>query len=305
MDSSRRDFVKLVALTGLGGSAAPALAQEYFPGWPDRVGMLTDLSLCVGCRRCEAACNEVNGLPPPRVPLDDDSVFAENRRTHADAFTVVNEYSNQDGEGNAIYVKSQCMHCNEPACASACPVKALTKTPEGAVVYNEDVCIGCRYCMVACPFNIPAYDYHNASAPAVRKCTLCFDRISQGGVPACAEACPMETITFGKRSDLIRLAHEKTRRNPGRYVDHVYGEFEVGGTSWMYISPVPFEQLGFRADLGISPYPLLTRGFLSIVPLVLALWPALLIGCYSFSKRRVEVTEGHSSAVERKGTSVG
>lgn len=295
MNPNRRDFLKLAVIAGVGGASTPAVAQEYFPGWPDRLGMLTDLSLCVGCRRCEAACKKVNQLPPPEIPPDDQSVFAEKRRTHAQAYTVVNRYPSQDGDGKPVYVKSQCMHCNEPACASACPVRAFTKTADGAVVYNENVCIGCRYCMVACPFNIPAYDYHNAYTPTVRKCTLCFERTRRGEVPACAEACPMEAITFGKRSALISLAREKIRRSPGRYDDHIYGEHEVGGTSWLYVSPVPFEELGFRTDLGITPYPQLTRGFLSIVPLVLSLWPALLIGCYNFSKRRGEVAEAGSS----------
>jgi formate dehydrogenase iron-sulfur subunit len=298
---NRRDFVRLIVAAGVGGTCAPALAQEYFPGWPDRLGMLTDLSLCVGCRRCEAACKEINRLPPLEVPLDDESAFAEKRRTHAQAFTVVNRYGSGESDSKTIYVKSQCMHCNEPACASACPVRAFTKTPEGAVIYNENVCIGCRYCMVACPFNIPAYEYDNAYTPAVRKCTLCFDRISQGEVPACADACPMEAITVGKRSELIKLAREKIRRRPDQYVDHIYGEYEVGGTSWLYLSPVPFEQLGFRTDLGITPYPQLTRGFLSMVPLVLALWPALLIGCYSYSKRREEVTKAEVSRAEQGG----
>jgi formate dehydrogenase iron-sulfur subunit len=158
------------------------------------------------------------------------------------------------------------------------------------VLYNENVCIGCRYCMIACPFRIPAYEYDDAFAPTIRKCTMCFDKFTkEGDMPACAKICPEEAITFGKRSDLIRLARAKITNNPDKYVDHIYGEHEAGGTCWLYISSKPFEQLGFRNDIGAEPYPTLTKAFLSAVPLVLVMWPALLMGAYAFTKRREEL----------------
>ncbi|MHC4063335.1 MAG: 4Fe-4S dicluster domain-containing protein [Planctomycetota bacterium] len=296
MSTNRRGFLKLAGTAGvatvMGPRSAQAAPAERVSG--DWMGMLTDLSLCVGCRKCEWACKDANGLPNklPIEAYEDKSVFDYKRRTDPENFTVVNRYiSENDGE-HPTDVKIQCMHCFEPACASACLVAAFHKAPEGPVLYDEDVCIGCRYCMVACPFFIPTYTYDDPYRPAIRKCTMCFDKISrEGGVPGCAKICPEEAITFGKRSDLVSLAHEKIRHNPDKYVDHVYGEHEVGGTCWLFLSPRPFEEVGFRTDLGTTPYPELTKGFLSSVPLVLTIWPALLMGAYAFTQRREELAK--------------
>jgi len=304
MGIDRRKFLKAVAAAGgagLVGKSKLARGVEHFTGYPDRLGVLTDLTRCVGCRTCEAACNEVNKLPPPKIPFDDQSVFEKTRRTNERAYTVVNRYPNPKPGGPPIYVKHQCRHCDEPACASACLVAAFTKTPEGAVSYNEGVCVGCRYCMTACPFYVPAYEYNDPFSPEIKKCTMCYDtRISKGGIPACVEACPMEAMTFGKRSDLIRVARKRILEHPDKYTDHIYGEHEVGGTSWLYISGVPFEKLGFATDLGTKPYPELTRGFLSMVPAVLVIWPALLGGFYLFTQHREQMGEEEEATFEEK-----
>jgi formate dehydrogenase iron-sulfur subunit len=286
---SRRGFLK--GMTVAGGTAmavAPkaAWSSGNLSGWPNRFGMLTDLTECVGCRSCEAACNKANGLPKPAVPFDEKSVFEEKRRPTASAYTVVNRYPNPASSEKPIYRKVQCNHCNEPGCASACPVRAYTKTPEGPVLYNKDVCFGCRYCMVACPFYAPAYDYESALEPRVVKCTMCHGRIKAGGHPACAGACPVGAITFGKRKDLLKVAREKIAKNPNRYVDRIYGETEAGGTSWLYLSGVPFEDLDFSKNLPEKPLIEQTKGFLSAVPLVLTIWPALLGMCYAATKNK-------------------
>ena len=200
----------------------------------------------------------------------------------------MNRYDPEDGPRGPVYRKVQCNHCNEPGCASACPVRAYTKTPEGAVLYDKDLCFGCRYCMVACPFSVPAYDYGSALEPRVEKCTFCHERVKAGGIPACAEACPVEAVRFGRRKDLVTLARERIRKHPGRYVDRVYGEHEVGGTGWLYLSGVPFEQIDFPADLPEKPLVEQTKGFLSAVPLVLVLWPAVLGLCYSAKRNKEE-----------------
>ncbi|MDZ7260705.1 MAG: 4Fe-4S dicluster domain-containing protein [candidate division KSB1 bacterium] len=288
---NRRDFLKVIGLTGGGvllGTSDKAQAVEDFSGWPDRNGVLTDTTLCIGCRSCEEACNAANNLPPPEIPFDDLDILEKKRRPEAHAYTVVNKYPNPGNPNDPITVKIQCMHCNEPACASACLVGALKKTPEGAVIYNENVCIGCRYCIAACPFYMPAYDYSSPLHPKVSKCLLCYERITKGKVPACVENCPAEANIFGKRSDLIKIARERIRAYPERYVDHIYGEYEAGGTSWLYLAAVPFDQIGFQTNVGTKPYPEYTRGFLSLVPAVLVIWPALLGGFYAFTKRREE-----------------
>ena len=294
MKVNRRNFLKslsIIGVSGIIGNYENAFASEDFRGYPARLGMLTDLTLCVGCRYCEKACKEVHNLPPHKKPLEDESIFEGTRRPDDKFLTVVNRYTDTDNEEEPVYRKVQCNHCDEPACASACLVGALKKTPEGPVIYNEDVCIGCRYCMIACPFYIPAFEFNDPLSPAIKKCDFCYDIIKKGGIPACAEICPMEAITFGKRSQLIKLARERIRKNPEKYIDHIYGEHEVGGTSWMYISRVPFEQLGFDMNLGIKPSPELTRGFLSAVPLIMIIGPALLAGIRAFTKNREQNSE--------------
>ena len=293
---SRRDFLKDTFIIGgslfawgLLDSPERAFAQDL-SGWPDRFGMLTDITRCIGCRRCEEACNKANNLPAPEVPFEDKSVFEKERRTDAKTYTVVNRYANPK-TGEPVYRKVQCNHCIEPACASACPVGALKKSPDGPVTYNEKICIGCRYCMTACPFYIPAFEYFDAGSPAIQKCFMCYHRISEGEIPACATECPVEAITFGKRSELLKLARDRIRNKPEKYIDHIYGENEAGGTDWLYISGVPFEELGFPTDLGTTPYPELTREFLSGVPLVLIAGPAILGGLYLFSKRREQISK--------------
>jgi len=262
MEIDRRGFFRIA-----GGLAAGSLTMcqgkanaGRVPKTPaDPFGCLVDLSVCVGCRKCEQACNQVNQLPEPKTPFDDLTVLDAKRRPDEKAFMVINRYwTGRRDERNQLlptFVKVQCMHCQDPACVSACIVGALTKKDNGAVHYDVSKCIGCRYCMVACPFQIPAYEYHDPLTPRVMKCTLCYDRIAKdGGKPGCASICPVEAITFGKRSDLLRLARQKLKEDPGQYRQKIYGEHEVGGTSWLYISREPFEKLGFLA-LPSNPMP--------------------------------------------------
>lgn len=285
----RRAFLRGASAFGgvaLLGASDASEATPNLEGWPDRFGMLVDLTACVGCRSCERACNQANGLPAPDRPFDDAGVFDDRRRPTSSAYTVVNRYDRPEGQGLPVYRKIQCNHCNEPACATACPAHAYTKTPEGAVVYNADLCFGCRYCMTACPFGVPAYSYESALEPKIVKCNFCHERVKAGGIPACAEACPTGTLVFGKRSELIEQAHARIAREPKRYLDHVFGEREVGGTSWLYLSAVPFSDLGFPAGLQNEPLIQNTKGFLSAVPTVLTVWPALFTMCYAALKQR-------------------
>jgi formate dehydrogenase iron-sulfur subunit len=198
------------------------------------------------------------------------------------------------------YAKKQCMHCVAPACASACPVKAIQKQPTGPVVYDPGKCMGCRYCMVSCPFEIPKYEYE-ALAPRVRKCTFCAERQAVGLAPACTSVCPSGALTFGKRIDLLELAKTRIYQNPGKYVHHVYGEHEAGGTSWMYLSEVPFERLALPEDVLREPYPELVKGALGAPPFVMTLWPPLLMGLYTFSRRREAVAHEEHGHGEEKG----
>ncbi len=299
MSISRRDLVK--GLGGLGVLAAAGTARAgggatAFPGFPGRYGLLHDTTLCVGCRSCEVACNEVNDLPAPARPTADDPVFAEERRTTDQAYTVVNRYEPEHGDGEAVFRKHQCMHCNEPCCASVCLVGAFTKTPEGPVLYDKSVCIGCRYCVMACPYYALAYEYDEPLTPEVVRCTMCYDLIVEGGVPACAEACPNGAITFGKREDLIRLARERIRKYPERYHDHIFGEHEFGGTSWLTLAGTSFHDLGLPEGVTHASLPDIGSRFLSVVPLVVTIYPGLMAGFYAFTKRREKIGQQEAEA---------
>jgi Fe-S-cluster-containing dehydrogenase component len=298
---SRRAFFRIAGAVGASGLVStPAQARAAVRlgrARPDTYAILIDTTRCLGCRSCEMACSEANHLPEPER-LGEDSVFDRERSTAPDVYTVVNRYPAGNNGGAEAFRKKQCMHCVQPACASACLVRALEKTPEGPVVYHKDRCIGCRYCMVACPFNVPKFEYAKA-LPYIRKCTMCFSRLKQGKLPACAEACPGEAIQFGKRNELLEVAKTRIYQNPDDYVHHVYGEHEVGGTGVLYISNVPFEKLGLESGLGTTPYPHFTWPFLSAVPFVLTLWPPFLMGLYAFTRRREQAAEGE----ERKETS--
>lgn len=292
MSVSRRKFLAWMGGASLSatalGSRANAASGKHLKGYPGSFGVLHDTTFCLGCRRCEAACNEVNDLPDPETPFKDLTVLEERRRTESTAYTVVNKFKGKEG-GAPVYAKIQCNHCLEPACASACFVKAFKKTEKGAVTYDPSVCVGCRYCMVACPFNIPAYEYDSAFSPRVMKCTMCYPRLMEGKLPGCVEACPVDALTFGTRDDLLKTARERIRRRPDRYVDHIYGEHEMGGTSWLYLSGLPFEEIGMREDLGVVSAPELTSGALGAVPMVVALWPILLTGIYAISRRKDQI----------------
>lgn len=300
MSVSRRKF-----LAWMGGASVSATAggralaaSKSFDGYPGSMAVLHDTTLCVGCRRCESACNKVNELPAPEVPFDDLNVLETDRRTTSKTYTVVNKYDGAGTPGKPVFRKIQCNHCLEPACASACFVRAFKKTPEGAVVYDASVCVGCRYCMVACPFNIPTYEYGKALDPKVMKCTMCHPRVKEGKLPGCVEACPVEALTFGTRDDLLKIARARIAEHPERYVNHVYGEHEMGGTSWLYVTGASFESIGMREDLGTVSAPRLTAGALGAVPIVVGLWPVLLTGIWAVSKRKDKI------AVEERNAAV-
>ncbi len=257
MGTSRRDFLKFVtagALVGAGVKTAHATPRNILSD--ERMGVLVDTTACIGCRQCEYACKVEHGLPAGNIDdYEDRSVFEHERRPDVDALTVVNQYPNIHTNEPPVTLKVQCMHCDHPACVSACIVGAFSKQENGAVIWDESRCIGCRYCMVACPFQIPAFEYNKAIEPRIMKCDLCYDnRTSKGRLPACVEACPTEALTFGKRYELVQLAHQKIEKEPKRYFNHVYGEHEVGGTSWLYLSGQDFSTLHFP-KLGNEPIP--------------------------------------------------
>ena len=243
-------------------------------------GMLIDTTKCVGCGGCALACKEANQLP------DDDG----SQVLSATRWMVLEKHE-------ATTVRKQCMHCEDPACASVCPVGALQKTKLGPVVYDETKCIGCRYCMVACPFGVPKYEWA-ANVPRVRKCILCHEsRVKLGKPTACASVCPTGATLFGERTALLEEAKHRIKEGGDRYINQVYGEQEVGGTGVMYLSNVDFTQLGFKTGLRKESYPQLTWNILSRLPNVVSVAGVALTGTWWLTRRREDVhrAEGHGT----------
>lgn len=248
--------------------------------------ILYDATLCINCKQCELACAERNNLPY------DDKIQAEQKQS-AHKLTVVLE---RDGH----FMRRLCMNCLDPSCASVCPVGAFQKSPLGPVTYDENKCMGCRYCMLACPFGVPKYEW-NSVLPRVRKCDMCADRIAEGRPTACTEVCPTGATKVGERDELIAEARQRLRDNPSQYVNHIYGLEEVGGTSVLMLSGVPFESFGFRTDLLHEPLPLLTYRVLSRIPDLVAVGSLLLGGIWWITNRREEVAQAEASSTHLPG----
>ncbi len=233
-------------------------------------GLLLDTTRCIGCGACSAACKEQN-------KLGDDI----EKRTTAYTWTTVEQRA-------GVNVRKMCMHCLEPTCVSVCPVGAMRKSAEGPVVYDDYKCIGCRYCIQACPFDVPKYQWDRA-IPVVGKCVMCAPRLKDGKATACASVCPTGATVFGKRDELVAEARSRMATDPGRYVNHIYGLEEVGGTSVLMLSSVPFGQLGFRENLPKEGLPHTTWRVLSKIPDIVLLGGSLLYGIWWITKRREDV----------------
>ncbi|MCF8233368.1 MAG: 4Fe-4S dicluster domain-containing protein [Bacteroidales bacterium] len=279
MGIDRRNFFKVLGVTGatlaLGKEVAAAEQEEEVN---DAYGILYDVFMCGGCQTCEFTCAELHNLPAP----EDVPEIGISRKTNDQRRTVVNAYDTSGGE---VAVKRQCMHCLEPACVSACLTQAMYKTKEGPVIWREEKCMGCRYCMVSCPFDMPKFEY-NSPNPKIIKCDMCYDRIKEGKEPACVEICPAGALVFGKRSELIKEARKRIMEMPEWYTDHIYGELEAGGTGFMYNAPVPFSEMDFNTKLQKRSYPELTKGFLYSVPTIFILWPTILLGIHEATKNK-------------------
>lgn len=298
---SRRAFLKRLG-AGAAALAATHLAvtqsrQVYAgtrPPGQQSWGMLIDLTRCTGCNSCTAACQQANHLPagnqPPHQFGSDAYTFIDNRRV-----------TTPGGVVETRYVKRQCMHCLNAACVSACPAGAMHKSNDGPVIYRPERCLGCRYCQIACPFEVPSFEWQDGITPVISKCWLCYDRLQAGQKPACVEACPTGALRFGRREALLAQARAEIATNPGRYINHIFGEFEVGGTSQLYLSDVPFETLGFPAGLPQTAPPEQTEKIMNTLPGVITGVTILMAGTAMVTHRRGKTGAGipeHSQPVE-------
>ncbi len=239
-------------------------------------GFLIDTTLCVGCEACMEACNEKNQLP-----ADNSYELSANH------FTVVNNKTVADHD---VYYRRMCMHCETPTCASVCPVGAFEKTTEGPVIYHGDRCMGCRYCIVACPFDVPKFEW-NKALPLVKKCDMCYDRIKEGKIPACAEICPTGATRFGKKDELIAIARQRILENKEQYHPYIYGMQEAGGTSVLILASVPLADLGFKMINFQESFPKFTWQVMKEIPNVVTFGGVFLYGLYWIINRRIKLQE--------------
>ena len=275
MDRRRFFATSIAGGAAIAGAAAPACARSTHARMPEALGLLYDSTLCIGCKACVAACKEVNEMPPEYAP-NVEHLWDTPLDLSGKTLTVIKAHRNEASRAEEkeaaglTFVKKSCMHCVDPSCVSACPVSAMRKDPvTGVVSYNKDACIGCRYCVAACPFRVPRFTYDRAF-PQISKCQLCRQRLDKGGYSACAEVCPTGATLFGKVSDLRAEAARRLALAPGtptvyprgridgpdqsymgvskKYVNRVYGDTEFGGTQLLMLAGVPFDRLGY-ADL--------------------------------------------------------
>ncbi len=298
---SRRDFLKIMGASGAALLAGrPAAASQGHQVSNETLGMLYDATKCVGCKACMSACKRVNGdygsLAYEKAKFDSDGLWDAPQDLSGSTRTLIKLFKESDRSWS--YFKYSCMHCQKPSCVSVCPVSAMTRDEvTGIVDYNKNACIGCRYCQVACAFNIPKFQWDKA-IPQIVKCDLCKStNLRQKGVTACAEVCPTGAIMFGRRKDLLAEANQRLQQNPGNYLNHIYGEKEVGGTNHLYLSAMQFNKLGLPllkneapAEFSEKIQHTIYKGFIAPV----ALYSTL---CYVAvkNKKKGEEAPGHGA----------
>ena len=248
--------------------------------------ILYDSTLCIGCRQCEQACSEGKNL------VYNDQIAKEEKLSER-KLTTIRTYGER-------FSRKLCMHCQDPACASVCPVAALEKTKLGPVVYHADRCMGCRYCMVACPFQVPVYEWHSR-IPLMRKCDMCVDKLTAGGITRCSDVCPVNATITGERKDLAAEARKRIADNPGQYYPEVYGATEAGGTSVLILSAVPFDQIGYNVNVPKSAMPLYTWNVLQHIPQLVTVGTVLMGGIYWITSRREEVANAEGGSAGHRG----
>jgi len=261
--------------------------------------ILFDAHLCTGCRGCQAACKQWNDLEAEETT--NTGSYQNPPRLSSKTYLVMKFKEIEEGDKvKWAFGRHACMHCHHPACASACPLQALYKTKEGPVIYRADRCFGCRYCMLACPFEIPTFEWNQNEfdGPWIQKCTFCFDRLSAGREPACVQTCTTGALKFGEREDMLAYAEERIQRYPDIYIPHVYGKTEAGGTSVLYISHVPFEDLGLPTNLGDKAIAARAEDAMFATPIAAAGLAVGLTGFYWIMKRRQKMAQKSETAAK-------
>jgi len=299
---NRRQFLQgLAGGTGL-AVISPVNLNAQAPSHAETPSVLVDVTRCIGCRSCMRACKTANGLPSDTGLTADFPGSWDLQELRFDQWTVVNPATgaNEDGVEVTRNIKQQCMQCLEPTCVSVCPVGAMTQSELGPILYSADRCIGCRYCIMACPFDIPKFEWEGGMWAVIGKCQFCaHTRLAEGRLPACVESCPTGALKFGRRDSLLAEAKARIKTQPDRYIDHIYGENEAGGTAWLYLSDTSFENLGFKSDVETAPMPYLTWDVLSKIPIMAAAMAGL-FGTVAWSLNRREASEQRKEESEHR-----
>lgn len=298
MTVSRRDLFRTIgSASAVAAAAALPLAAETKTAAPDALGLLYDATVCIGCKACVAACTAANGLEPDTALSG--GIWQMPTDLNAQTKNIIQLYRSADG-AESSFMKRQCMQCIDPACASGCPFGALHKGAFGIVEWEGSRCIGCRFCEISCPFDVPRFEWAKFN-PRIVKCELCRHRLGDGLQPACTEVCPVSAVIFGKREDLLREAHRRIAANPGKYYQNrVYGEQDLGGTQVVYLSHVPFASIGLpevgtesRAHQGEKVHGVLYKGM--VIPAIVYAGLAFLM------RRRFSVHEEHARHQQEQG----
>ncbi|MFC1852130.1 4Fe-4S dicluster domain-containing protein [candidate division CSSED10-310 bacterium] len=254
------------------------------------MAILTDVTKCIGCEKCVDACQEANSLPKekPWRWLKKITDLSSSR------WTTIRRIDHEKGDR---FVRRQCRHCLEPACVEACIVGALKKSDQGAVIYDRDICIGCRYCMIVCPWEIPRYSWEDP-IPYIQKCDLCYERVTaEGKMPACIEACPTKATIFGERDEMLAEARKRLTSEPQKYIQRIWGEKEVGGTSVMYVSDVDLNLTDLKTPISDKlPMPVRTFKILHYMPAVFVGMAAVMGGVHFIIDRRQKLMEAEQSS---------
>jgi len=261
---------------------------------------LIDLTKCTGCRGCMVACKQWNQLQAEETDFFSGEGYQNPRATSEHTFTLIKfrEYE-KDGQSEFSFYKEMCMHCDDPACVSVCPVNAFVKTPEGPVIYESDRCIGCRFCMIGCPFNMAKYEW-SKKLPLVKKCDGCYSRIKEGLEPACVTACPT-AIEYGPHAEMLKLAQQRLKQYPDRYIDKIYGKDEAGGTGVFYLTSEPFDALGFDS-VSNRALPSYTWPALSLVPGIFLTMGAGLTAMTWITKRREHMEKEKNEKLDKQNS---
>jgi Fe-S-cluster-containing dehydrogenase component len=298
---TRRELIFNIAKAGVPAavaltSGAKALQAEEIPLPHTPVGLLYDASLCIGCKACEAACNAANNTP---ADTSGDQLHQAPPDLNVFTRNIIKLYKPEDGSASS-FVKRQCMQCFDPACAAGCPFQALYKDFESGVVkWDGGKCIGCRYCTITCPYEVPRFQWKGFD-PVVTKCELCSHRLARGLKPGCSSVCPTGAVIFGPRPVLLIEAKQRIKNNPGRYYQNrVYGETDNGGTQALYLSRVPFVKLGLP-ELGPESVPSKTLRWQKRIYSYFALPAMLYAGLVGVIRKNLQGHEEEAHELERE-----